>query len=168
MREKANASSWQRTPFQPGVPIRCSLSFSDDEFQRLQSGLIPAAMEDKWFIYYDEPFLFFHRSWTGEPVYRVRFAVRGERACVDEALLSANLRAEDGHHDTLLLDFLISNLLLGKDKPFPVPAGAADVAGVYQHHVAGTAYPEENVPAGNHFLEKVRRFVARISRRTAR
>lgn len=28
-------------------------------------------MEDKWFIYYEEPHLFLHRSWTGQPVYKL-------------------------------------------------------------------------------------------------
>jgi hypothetical protein len=35
--------------------------YSHEEYARLQEGLIPKAMEDKWFIYFDEPHLFLHR-----------------------------------------------------------------------------------------------------------
>lgn len=145
----ANASSWKRHPFNSGVPVPCSLSFPLDDFERIQSGLVPREMEDKWFIYYDAPFLFFHRSWTGQPVYRLKFSVRGDRALVDEALISHDVAesAYDEAYDARLLDFLISNLLLGKRKPFPVPADMHGVAGVYQHHVSGTGYPEQVVPA---------------------
>lgn len=142
----ANASSWNHETFGSGVPIPCSLSFSLEEFERIQSGLVPREMEDKWFIYYDAPFLFFHRSWTGKPVYRLKFLVRENRAVVDEMLRSHDIAASEDAYDARLLDFLIGNLLLGKCKPFPVPADMLDVAAVYQHHVSGTAYPDAAFP----------------------
>ena len=142
----ADATSWRRVAFTQGVPIPCSLEFSLDEFERIKAGLIPQAMEDKWFIYYDSPFLFLHRSWTGEPVYRLRFSVGAGGAVVEEALLAVELAArgdEPLSYDAQLIEFLIGNLLLGGNKPFPVPAHMAATAGIYQHHVAGTSYPEE-------------------------
>jgi hypothetical protein len=142
----ANASSWKHDTFGSGVPIPCSLSFSLEEFERIQSGLVPREMEDKWFIYYDAPFLFFHRSWTGKPVYRLKFLIRDHRAVVDEMLRSHDIAESDEGYDARLLDFLIGNLLLGKCKPFPVPADMLGGAEVYQHHVSGTGFPEQVVP----------------------
>ena len=32
---------------------------------QIRAGHIPEMMEDKWFIYWQDDRLFFHRSWTG-------------------------------------------------------------------------------------------------------
>jgi len=101
-------------------------------------------MEDKWFIYFEAPHLFLHRSWTGLPAYRVALTASGDGAAVDEALCVAEAVQETGaEYQAKLLDFLISNLVLGKSKPFPVPAGARKPETVLlQHAVAGTGYPQ--------------------------
>ena len=40
-----------------------------------------------------------------------------------------------------MLDFLISNLLLGEDKPFPMPSDARDLpAGAFQHVISGAVH----------------------------
>jgi hypothetical protein len=144
---KADGSSWQRQPFTDGVPIPCSLSLTPAEFEQVKKGFVPQEMEDKWFIYYEAPYLFFHRSWTGQPVYRLRFT----DGCNDQALLSADLanRTEfSAEYEGTLIDWLVSNLLLGKDKPFPTPRDiSTNVAVVYRHHISGTALPEAPVRA---------------------
>jgi hypothetical protein len=45
-------------------------------------------MEDKWFIYYDEPHLFLHRSWSGQPVYRLAITQGDKGFEVAESLWS--------------------------------------------------------------------------------
>jgi hypothetical protein len=111
-------------PFTTGVSVPFTARYSHEEYARLQEGLIPKAMEDKWFIYFDEPHFFLHRSWTGQPVYRVKLAGDPDGAIVTEAL-----------------DFLIGNLLLGKTKPFPMPPEVVEPArGAIQHAVSGTRY----------------------------
>jgi hypothetical protein len=147
---KAHPESWKRVPFTSGVPVPFSSSFTLEEFDRIAAGLVPQQMEDKWFIYYEPPYLIFHRSWTGQPVYRLMFATRGDRAVVEEALISrdvADVRIESAEYHGLLVDFLISNLLLGKGKPFPVPEHLLFASPVYQHHVCGTANEEYVVAA---------------------
>ena len=67
----ATATSWKREPFTEGVPLPYRMSLDSGQFSWVKQGLIPQAMEDKWFIYYEDPHLFLHRSWTGEPVYRL-------------------------------------------------------------------------------------------------
>ena len=116
----------------------------------MQDGLIPQVMEDKWFIYYEEPCLFFHRSWTGEPVFRVTLKPGSEGAEAGEVLWSkhlATLPGADPAYQAQLLDVLVSNLLLDQSKPFPVPANLKEsMRGVYQHAVAGPGYKEVRVP----------------------
>lgn len=106
-------------------------------------------MEDKWFVYFEEPYLFFHRSWTGVPVYRVELAPDADGATVTEALWSADLAGverADPIYQAQLLNFLICNLLLGQSKPFPRPDTAQESApGLFQHHIAGTGYREVSV-----------------------
>lgn len=67
----ASADFWKSEPFREGVPLPYQAVFSSEEFARLKTGLVPQSMEDKWFVYYEEPHLFIHRSWTGQPVYRL-------------------------------------------------------------------------------------------------
>ncbi len=107
-------------------------------------------MEDKWFIYYEEPHLFLHRSWTGQPVYRLALRKTPDGAEIDEALWSkvlAEAPDPDPGYQVQLIDFLLSNLLLGESKPFPLPQAILEpVPGVIQHHIAGTGFPQVMAP----------------------
>jgi hypothetical protein len=49
--------------------------FTRDDFARLCFGVVPNTMEDKWFVYFESPWLYIHRSWTGLCIYKVRFAL---------------------------------------------------------------------------------------------
>lgn len=105
-------------------------------------------MEDKWFIYFDGPHLYLHRSWSGLAAYRVTFDVVGsEGAIVTEALCADELLDESSPvYQAKLLSFLIGNLMLGEAQPFPLPRHArSGVAGLLQHLVAGTGFA--HVPA---------------------
>jgi hypothetical protein len=145
----ASATSWKREPFKEGVPLCYRAVFDTEQFVRVKTGLIREAMEDKWFIYYEEPHLFLHRSWTGQPVYRLTLKSEPKGAEVSEALWSkdiADASALGPDYEVRLLDFLISNLLLGLAKPFPMPPGLTEPKhGVYQHHIAGTYYPQSPI-----------------------
>jgi hypothetical protein len=147
----ATAESWRnRRPFTAGEPLPYNRVFTPEQFARLHEGKIPRVMEDKWFIYYDhdEEYLFLHRSWTGKPMYRVAFIHREDGVHVSEALLPSEpgyaLTSERLEYEALLLDFLISNLLLGDRKPFPLlPGVSSDPKGLMQHQISGTGYPTE-------------------------
>jgi hypothetical protein len=67
-----------------------------------------------------------HRSWTGQPVYKLTLKNLPNGAELTETLWSKELTGIpdfDSDYQVRLLDFLISNLLLGQSKPFPVPSG---------------------------------------------
>lgn len=53
--------------------VRLDVAYGKEAFERIQLGLRPQKMEDKWFAYYEEPWLNLHRSWTGNLIYRIRF-----------------------------------------------------------------------------------------------
>lgn len=143
-------SSWKTEPFGETVEIPYVDRFSPEEFETLKRGLVPGAMEDKWFIYYEDEQLFLHRSWTGIGTYKVRLKKREDGSA---EVLSAHYAAEyreasELDYGVALLSFLIGNLLLDRDLPFPMPAGTKESApGAFQHHMTGTGYPEK--PSGN-------------------
>ncbi len=142
----ARATSWKHEPFEEGVALPYQAIFDTEEFDRLKMGLIPRQMEDKWFIYYEEPHLFLHRSWTGQSVYRLNLRNVLTGAEVTEALWSkelADARAQDSDYQVQLLDFLLSSLLLGQSKPFPEPPGLGEPnRRLFKHNVAGTDVTE--------------------------
>jgi hypothetical protein len=118
-------------------------SLDRDQQARVVRGLVPREMEDKWFVYYDEPWLYFHRSWTGLCVYAVRLHAQGEGSVVEEAWANRapeEYRETDDAHDVALLSFLVDALLLGLRTPFPVRAGVdPKKASRLMHHVVGHA-----------------------------
>ena len=38
----------------------------------MRDGVVPSEMEDKWFIYCEDEWLNFHRSWTGAHIFALR------------------------------------------------------------------------------------------------
>ena len=129
----------------PAERARLSLSraFSPDELVRIERGLVPEQMEDKWFVFWEAPWLWFHRSWTGLAIYGVKI----EDGKVTEAWVNRHpeqYRATDDAYDTELVGFLIDRLLLDREVPFPhretVPVSKADLL---VHHVVGRAKPNE-------------------------
>ena len=122
----ASATSWKREPFKEGVPIPYQATFSSEQFLRLKMGLVPRVMEDKWFIYYEDPHLFLHRSWTGHPVYRLKLGSLPDGAESTEALWSHLDDNSNLSYAAELLDFVVSSLLLGQAKPFPMPPGQTE------------------------------------------
>lgn len=40
-----------------------------EEFLKLSAGIKPASMDDKWFVYYQNESIYFHRSWLGHCIF---------------------------------------------------------------------------------------------------
>jgi len=98
----------------PLPAARASLAFdraySFAEFAGIQVGLVPQQMEDKWFIFFEDPWLYLHRSWTGYCEFQVRFEIMSERIRVAEALVSRDpnqYASTDAAHDASLLGILL-------------------------------------------------------------
>lgn len=66
----ATRESWKHTPIVHPRQIDIALFFTPSLFAQLTKGLIPEAMEDKWFIFYEDGWLYIHRSWTGYGIYK--------------------------------------------------------------------------------------------------
>jgi hypothetical protein len=119
----AKRSSWKTSP----LPERCetlgfTAVFTDAEADTICRGLIPKEMEDKWFVFYEQGWLYFHRSWTGGCVYWVKLDGCPVGVRVIESWVNRNpeqYTETDTEHDRKLLGWLINVLLLGKRTDFP-------------------------------------------------
>lgn len=69
----ASRSSWKTLPPPTNrTSLRITKLFSDAEGARMIQGFIPREMEDRWFIYFEDGWLNFHRSWTGAHIFALR------------------------------------------------------------------------------------------------
>ena len=42
------------------------------EMKKVRLGKVPGGMDDRWFVQYTNPWLYFYRSWTGNCIYKVK------------------------------------------------------------------------------------------------
>ena len=110
----ARPEDWKTQPM-PARTARLAFTreFSPADFARLQRGLVPESMDDKWFIVWQDGALWCHRSWTGLCVYCLRFAPAGEGVAVSEALVNREPGQYGGHdaHDVQTLGYLLETFL---------------------------------------------------------
>jgi hypothetical protein len=70
----ASRDDWFTTPLPTArEAVVLDRTYSAAEFERRKEGHLPLAMEDRWFVFYDEPWLCLHRSWTGFCWFQVQF-----------------------------------------------------------------------------------------------
>ncbi|MEO1134004.1 MAG: hypothetical protein AAFX40_15035 [Cyanobacteria bacterium J06639_1] len=151
MDECAQKSSWQTlAPPELREPLGYEHTFTSADAARLKLGLIPQAMEDKWFVYFEDGWLYLHRSWTGALIYWLRVedcpaGIRVVESWVSRG--SKHYRETDTAYDSLMLDFLLRRMMLGQDVAFPIRSAANSnpPPGLYQHHAIGRSYPERTV-----------------------
>lgn len=95
--------------------------FSAAEMVRIRQGVIPSQMEDKWFVYWHDNALSFHRSWTGICIYVVHFVPEGESCRMVRATRNRDpdeVNEGESQHDAMV-SYLIDVLLLHEDAEFP-------------------------------------------------
>ena len=69
----AARTSWKTLPCPvEREALSLPLLFSDEEGERLRFGHIPADMDEKWFIFFEDGWLYFHRSWTSDCIFGVK------------------------------------------------------------------------------------------------
>ena len=92
--------------------------FTPQEMGRIRLGLLPAQMEDKWFVYWQDDRLHFHRSWTGMCIYIVRFKAEGDGCRMVEADVNRDEEQYRGYGDErepARISSLINMLLLHRE-----------------------------------------------------
>jgi len=112
----ATRSSWKTQPLPAQrEPLELPLLFSDAEGERLILGHIPEDQDDRWFIFFENGWLYFHRSWTGACIYGLRLDGSPNGVRVVEAWVSAekeHYKSLGPEHDVWMVQQLISSRLL--------------------------------------------------------
>lgn len=86
--------------------------FTDADAKQMMQGFIPKQMEDKWFIYFEDGWLWFRRIWTGVAIYALRLdgSPRGVRVTESWAHPDPEQYAlKDTEYDRKLAAYLIDS-----------------------------------------------------------
>ncbi|MDQ1086415.1 ADP-ribosylglycohydrolase family protein [Siphonobacter sp. SORGH_AS_1065] len=116
MNAPATKATWKNFPMDHPKRIDIHLLFTDRQFSTLVAGLIPQQMEDKWFIYYENEWLYFHRSWTGHGIYKAKINKVTDGYSIKEFWAERNPKKYKNQDDTTDLEtfsFLIARGILG-------------------------------------------------------
>lgn len=140
---KARKTDWKtkELPSERSI-VPLSRTFSADEMRQIREGLLPQQMEDKWFIYWQDDALYFHRSWTGFCIYVVRFAVEGNSFRVVEADVNRDPEQygeTDDARDAKMISFLIDLLLLRQRGDYPSKKSDPEMEALEQWSSVGRA-----------------------------
>jgi hypothetical protein len=125
------------------IELGVAASYSSIEFEQVTQGVTAREMEDKWDIAFDDPWLYFHRSWTGICIYGLRFERSVTGASVVESWVNrdqAQYRMTSIEYDRAMARFLIDALMLGKQAALPDPPGETLTGltkAIYEHSIAG-------------------------------
>lgn len=120
MSEIATKTTWENHAINNPKQIEIALQFTEGQFSKLTKGLIPQQMEDKWFIFYENDWLYFHRSWTGLGIYKAQLLKEKDGYAIKEFWAERNQEkysSEDDRTDIENFSFLIARGLLGIDVP---------------------------------------------------
>lgn len=118
----AKSTDWKIEDLpQQRATILLDRTFSLEEMVRIRKGLVPERMEDKWFIYWSDSDLFFHRSWTGFCIYIAHFATEGDCWKMLQADVNRDPKQYTetfGERDAEMISYLVDVLLLHRNAIF--------------------------------------------------
>ena len=89
--------------------------YSELDVERMMKGIIPKDMDDKWFIYYRDGWLYFHRSWTGFCIFQVKLSNSKSGKQITEAWVNRDKTQYDSdgiEEDAFMLSQAIQCLIL--------------------------------------------------------
>jgi hypothetical protein len=93
--------------------------FSNEEAALLKLGFAPREMQDKWFIYFENNILHFHRSWTGYCISQVFFMLEAGNALrMTHAIVSRDpeqYKETSVERDAWMISHVIDSFLLRRN-----------------------------------------------------
>jgi len=94
--------------------------FTAEEREALGMGMIPEGMDNHWFAFVEDDWLYVHRSWSGICRYMVKLAPEPTGgARIAEAWVNMKERVTlSRDYDARLVRYLIETII-GNDWPFP-------------------------------------------------
>jgi hypothetical protein len=129
--EVATRASCQNYPIDCPRKIELTVKFSEQQYNLLIQGYIPGELS-RWFIYHENGWLYFHRSWTGLGIYRAKLVKQPEGgACIIEFEVERKkekYKCDDDRKDAITFIELIAFHLLDIDgRELILPPSSGDV-----------------------------------------
>ncbi|NJM22755.1 MAG: hypothetical protein HC907_30645 [Richelia sp. SM1_7_0] len=114
--KKATRSDWKIQPM-PELKTWLQIEeiFTKEEYIYLTWGLIPMSMDDKWFIYVEDDWLYFHRSWTGDCIFQVRLERFEDGYLIAEAWVNCD---QNQRYDKDILFWIGFLIRINQDKEY--------------------------------------------------
>lgn len=86
-----SAQQWQIfTSMTTPRTINVNWQFTADDYHKLQAGFEAKTQDDKWYVFMQNDVLYFHRSWTGAELFRLRLQPYGAAYGVTEFMVEQN------------------------------------------------------------------------------
>lgn len=117
----AKPTDWNTKPMpEKNACISLNREFSEDQMAKIKVGVVPEEMEDKWFVFFKDDVLYFHRSWTGYCIYMLQFKQIDNEWLATEFIVNqdAHQYMETDNNDRRKLSYLIDMLLLKQTSDF--------------------------------------------------
>lgn len=98
------------------IQVSASMSLNAEQMRRVRFGLVPKEMDDRWFVFFEDPHLFISRSWQHKMFYCADFEESedggGElRKIVINADVGSTTK-QGANHARKLVRFIIMDLLV--------------------------------------------------------
>jgi hypothetical protein len=110
-------TDWKNKPLSDKADkVVVDFTFSAQDFERLKLGYKPQDMDDRWFICFEDNYLYFHRSWTGHCIFKLKIEkVSDDKYSGTELWIERDQNIFNSSNDTEAIDTvrqLIENKLL--------------------------------------------------------
>ena len=104
----ATRSDWKIQPM-PELKTQLQVEeiFTQEEYKYLTWGFIPVSMDDKWFFFLENDWLYIHRSWTGFCIFEVRLERFLDGYEIAEAWVNEDPEQRYDKFILMWIDFLI-------------------------------------------------------------
>lgn len=87
--EPATRASWQLLPEpEQKEMFEFAVSFTKAQADKLRRGHVPRVMEERWFVFFEDDWLIFCRSWSGAWIYGLHLAPSHKGMSVDQSWVS--------------------------------------------------------------------------------
>lgn len=116
MKETAIRADWEHFPISDARPLSLKMQFDACQFLKLTKGFVPCGMDDKWFICFEEGWLYFYRSWTGKGIYKAKVELQENKAYAINTIWverdKENYENEEDEFDLNVFTYLVTKILL--------------------------------------------------------
>lgn len=99
------------------IPLPFERHFTATEYELLVAGSISESMDDHWDIYLEGDTLYFHRSWTGICIFKVRLGKAADEYAIAEAAIGNYPWSNPVEPHVAVLEGVIDFVLLRKPHP---------------------------------------------------